>query len=509
MLPALEGSSFALLTPDQISGEENGGTEAKLLHAVIGKARNEEPPEPVWHKHVEELPGPPLTLYVSPGNGGVARAGRTLEQAQQIAGQIQGGKVRLDLHLDLGREVGVEELAESQVGWMAKDSEIGFQTLGGHFIPLEAPQPDRATFYRTPHPDRPSEESNVGRYRVKSKLAKARGVFKNLLDQSKLFLPPIIGTLAFGPIGGFAGAGLSTALGFFSQKELGPKARFVASAMVLTVAAGTAGISALIGLSGLKALSLVGYMGVSSLFQGRGAMPQIKASRFALPYQQAVQKALDQAGSQVKLAQAPDEEISPDAMIARAMKAASKELSVEQALKLAYQVTDELVNFEDIDELEAKYGGKGIYPIDNGPIAHATLSRIRIPGGMAQDRAAWDFVVGHEQSHIENRDMLRFFGQSALENALMETGGQSGFLGAISAIRLSRKLSRESKRQSRQREAQCDVAGVNFALAQGHKPQEIMDAAERMFSSGYRGGATGSHPADKDRLQAIRQQLGL
>lgn len=114
--------------------------------------------------------------------------------------------------------------------------------------------------------------------------------------------------------------------------------------------------------------------------------------------------------------------------------------------------------------------------------------------------AAVAWVKGHEQSHIDHKDVLAGTARSALLKMLKKSAWTCPSMAGLAL----RELELQDARDSRSRESRADREGFDYALAQGHSREETLDAIVGILKQTTDHEELDRHPAGAVRVEDLK-----
>ena len=121
------------------------------------------------------------------------------------------------------------------------------------------------------------------------------------------------------------------------------------------------------------------------------------------------------------------------------------------------------------------------------------------------------FVVEHERSHIEHRDVVGALGAKTLLNAI--EGQKNSTLSPLERLRLGRlhdRIATSVAENSREVEYRADLEAGNALLGLGADEKTIIEGAKEIFNRPSSvSEPLSNHPADRQRISALESKLGL
>jgi hypothetical protein len=372
------------------------------------------------------------------------------------------------------------------------------------------------------------------------------GALKDGIRGTLLVGLPVVGTLLGGPVGGIAGALLSGSLVYHEDPEkprlqrLKKAATMAATSAVLglipagggvllaRVLGGSAGVAAAVG-GGLAASSVGGLAGTGT-YKALRSNPKIsmKAVPFAKSYERKVRQELENRGITAEFSTKKRfaltfraRELQAQNAAAHTAVIASQHLGPALALSLARDLAREQVNQEtlsSVDEaLEKKLESVSSREVEGVPVktvkglvesdrssAVAMPASVYMDSELPEDSPLTDFILGHELSHVKNRDTVGSVAEANLlewvENAVEKTESeeQKSTL-ATTAGELEKQLF--IHRQSI--ETRSDEDGYRFAREQGHSPEDILEQTTEFFGTQEVDDRFLNHPSPHKRVAAL------
>ncbi len=497
LLPTVRHAEFG-----EVGGEFDQKPRLELLHEEVQT-----------HQFNGATEGP---FFIAPGTGGSAQPGQTLEQAQQELGHLRSDQVRLVTSLDIGEARPISELSDLAPVFVKKED------LEGHRIKpsasLVVPEFESAvdeqyetpnSIYRFQESSHLAEESRDFTITPTSKLEKVLGRLGMLRRVAVATLPPALGSLVAGPPGFLVGVGVSAVLGFVSEKDENLRGRLVGGALSGVMGL-ISGVNLLPALAGTLGTGIAAVCVAAGLYKTAktDTLPhekvQIKPERFAPPYEKRVEKLLNEAGKSLNI-----ESEEPSERIAQIFKQATKHLSPKVATELAGEVSKELIGGHEANQIESLVYpyASAVSPVNfAGEPAHASLGHVVVPPQYQQmSETAHDVVLGHEISHVKNRDVLRQLGQESIRQALMVSADNGGLAAKVGAWFWQRKLDIGVAEVSQEIETRCDRDGATFALEKGHSPEQVAEAGGQIFKGLDLNNRLSSHPKNELRRQVLSE----
>lgn len=197
-----------------------------------------------------------------------------------------------------------------------------------------------------------------------------------------------------------------------------------------------------------------------------------------------------------------------DANMSAAFQVAASLIGTPAAVALAGQVMVELCDDQCLEEVdqdlnnlegikpETQLAGTDVLVGFGNPeeLGQAKFTTITLDPQLESFLGAplGDFIAGHELGHLRDKDMLRRLGQAVLQGCVTEP--------------LAAQIADAGNSLARQDEFEADLAGIDYALSQGHSKEEILKATDYLMTLlNPEGDAT--HPSTQARSAAIRKHL--
>jgi len=133
--------------------------------------------------------------------------------------------------------------------------------------------------------------------------------------------------------------------------------------------------------------------------------------------------------------------------------------------------------------------------------ALALPASIYLDSEVPEDSPLTDFIVGHELSHVKNRDTL---GTVAEANLLEWV--ESAAEGDSSLKSTAEELEKQFLVGQKEIESRADQDGYDFARAQGHTGDEVVEAATEFFGTKEVNDTHHNHPSPHKRVAALRER---
>lgn len=332
------------------------------------------------------------------------------------------------------------------------------------------------------------------------------------LSLTTLSLPSLALTLA-GPLSLAGTVTLSSTLAGL----VSPKGAKVASALVAGCLSGLAGLPALGGPLGVAVMGGAGLLGALVAARSRPAprnRPELLVNRELLARELGAELPV-----RPRLTSDAKWKRICGTCLAQSFDQAAQQLGVAGAVSLWADTSRRLLTRQDERRLnhlraieiqgDCRSLGDGLTLVKGnlGILAPAFCSgtQIALDQGYFDSKpaAVTDLVIGHELSHLHNRDQAVSLGKMALLEAI--EGQKPSWLNSRSWT--VRDLQLAQAAYARDNETRCDRDGASYALAKGHRPDDIASAAEQLFTGKDRLDPLDSHPANFKRIQAIRLQV--
>lgn len=339
---------------------------------------------------------------------------------------------------------------------------------------------------------------------------------------------PAAGAALAGPIGVAAAMAVNAGLAYLQDGK-------VTSSLLIGALTGLAGLPALAGtlgvaiMGGMAVINAV-MVGKKSLRDQDGPQMLLDHGALAKTLSKKVNDELKSKGvagvefveRPTRISEAKWEKVCCNS-IAQSFDLAAQHLGVAGAMGLLSDVSKQLMTKSDARHLnethpigfvnsqhempEPEANGATLVNCLFSPYgpAFASGTRVVLDQGYFKDKsqAMTDLVIGHELSHLHNKDQATHLGKSALLEAIE----QQGKSWANSRTWTVEDVDLAEKALFRDFETRCDSDGVNYALKKGHQPDEIARAAEQLFAGEDDRTLLATHPASSDRVQAIRSQV--
>jgi Zn-dependent protease with chaperone function len=337
-----------------------------------------------------------------------------------------------------------------------------------------------------------------------------------------------LGALLLGPAGALAGWALSSLRKLRQSKTQGLGPRLKQALPALALAGGVAATGALIGPWGAAALALssVALPAATSWVESSRRDPQVRIDpqAFTRAYVDKVQQALARVQPELSLqVELGTPQLQMQSVLS-ACQAAANHLPGGMALQLAGQAAQQLLSPRDVkllDQLLLRRMPEMAPPHADSPDleglaqlryaqlppespAVATNEVVVLDANWARstDPVTRDLVVGHELSHIRHHDALFKLGAQALQQSMALNGANPVMVGLAQLAVQSMMAG-----VSREMELRADQEGFAYALRQGHSPDQIGQAAERLFAgSASAPGALDTHPPNSLRIGALKER---
>jgi Zn-dependent protease with chaperone function len=333
----------------------------------------------------------------------------------------------------------------------------------------------------------------------------------------------LAGAALGGPVGLAAASVLNGAMSF----SLANKNRLRSGAFnaVASAALGSAGLLP----GGVGALATAGVtIGAARLIAKKGPkkIPNIRLDQFAPKFIDKLQANL-QGPEELKkpslegLTPKKAEKVAAQAL-SSALKVCCDQLSPRVAVALARDTAKEMIAPYSVEEFRfermiaptaAKQLGDNVYQAELStatPAAastHKTFLSPKAPQKYSENALA--AMLGHETSHVENRDIVANLGGTTLKTALRVVGNTSwNPIDWVKSSSMERKVDLAVAEISRENEYRCDQEGAQKLLDLGAEKEVVNKAFQEIF--GPEKGSkspTAAHPLPKDRIAAIENYL--
>ncbi|MCA9790349.1 MAG: M48 family metalloprotease [Candidatus Eremiobacteraeota bacterium] len=206
-----------------------------------------------------------------------------------------------------------------------------------------------------------------------------------------------------------------------------------------------------------------------------------------------------------------DEGIEQTGSAAKTVALACQHLGPAAVLAVADQVGAELITPEAADRInqvsmKAHRGEKGADGVTlaslHGTPGLATVHDIVLDSDFVKNAhpAAVAWVKGHEQSHINHKDVLIGTARAALLSMLKKSAWTCPAMAGLAL----RELELQDAKDSRSRESRADREGFEYALAQGHDRQETLEAIQAVLKQSTEHEELDRHPAGAVRVQDLQ-----
>ena len=124
---------------------------------------------------------------------------------------------------------------------------------------------------------------------------------------------------------------------------------------------------------------------------------------------------------------------------------------------------------------------------------------------LESDKPLLDFLLGHELSHVKNKDSAAEEVQKTLMNVVREASKLTSSPQEQDAlVQLYDDLEKAHLHESRQDELRADRDGMYHAQSQGHSRTEVLKAAEELVGTEDVETSYAEHPSGAKRMHALR-----
>ena len=125
----------------------------------------------------------------------------------------------------------------------------------------------------------------------------------------------------------------------------------------------------------------------------------------------------------------------------------------------------------------------------------ATTQSVVLPQGFEVliGSATGDYIIGHEQQHVTNNDVIKKLGRKLLVGSLQDETLQAQAQDTLAQL-------------EREMELEADRAGIHYALEQGHSEEKVRAGVSQFFAV-TEAGDSDSHPARSTRLTNLETTL--
>jgi peptidase M48-like protein len=334
----------------------------------------------------------------------------------------------------------------------------------------------------------------------------------------------IAGAAIGGPLG-LAGAAVLNGVSSLSRAE-NHKFRTGALNLVASAAVGAVGLIP----GGLGVLAVAGVSTGAGALVAKGEAPEIlpnlKLDEFAPKFMDKVQSNLHSATELKKpdfsgLSAEKAEKLAAQS-VTSALKVCCEQLSPKIAVALARETAKEMVAPNSVEEFryermiapsEKKPLGENVYLADIGtstPAAASTQKAFLSPEAPKKYSSdALAMMLAHEQSHVENHDMVGNLGGFTLKTALrVESNNSWNPLDWIRSSSMEKKVDLAVAEISRETEFRCDREGVQKLLDLGAEKSKVNAAFQEIFAPETGSTSpTAAHPLPLARIAAIDRYL--
>lgn len=339
---------------------------------------------------------------------------------------------------------------------------------------------------------------------------------------------PLAGAAVFGPVGLAIGVGAGVALSMLKPSAQTPYHRAKVALRDGALTAGLGAIGLIPGAIGglLSVATGVGLAKLASKVEGKKEDSGVSL-RFSTFAENFVPKVEKKTGLRIETGLkategSPDKEKLAAQALRSAIQVCCEQLSPAVAVSLARESAKELVKLggaqEDLiealltkDPATEIEGNVRVSSIQTQSPAVATVRHVLLQPKFAREQSSEGIAaaVGHEQSHIDNRDPIGNLGENTLTQVLESDSNNSlNPLRWHSNEKLSNQIKLAGAAISRETEYRCDREGADKMLASGASKEQVQKGFTEIFS--IHPGTDeplAEHPLSVDRIAAVKAHL--